>query len=510
MAKNSRAQSTTRKAKNMGIGTLGAMTPFIFDIVGPMIAAQIRDGLSKGGLDAVKSWFTGDKVSLSDLQRGLDMLPAEERVLIESRLAELNEQINLIQHSSLTEEEKRRRIESISRMYMRDMPMGPAGKATGRIPEAPASLGEIMSTWSPEMHALQREWFNLLTSEEQEKYTKHAAHLAPALAAQLASFVPAKDNQRRASQLTDVEAALRGRSLEQYKLWYRFLDSDGRQELADMAKSKLLTAAIIERVLELAEVPAAKIPDFEDFLDEAKLRKSHDEFIRHLDPGNRREFRDFRDRLHPNVLKEKLSGVRWTPDVARDVFIELENMAGRAGTFGTAEAQTVLDMIRDRQLGAPLSDDSKPKLDSDQAKIIFKLIKGNIPKPKQTVAGKAKEYIEIAKDLAGQADEGIKSVFPYDNLVLPDFTDEHELPKDYVARLVQEGALESYREAGEADDAFTQRLLADRKFMGKVDAKVDESIRLRKIAKIRGSSTGSILANLRKAGSKLRSWIMIR
>lgn len=150
---------------------------------------------------------------------------------------------------------------------------------------------------------------------------------------------------------------------------------------------------------------------------------------------------------------------------------------------------------------------------SSDASDFIRRLKRNIatppkPDPKKEFEKGVKQTMESGKSLLEAVDKGIKELFPYENLVLPDFVDKDELPKDYVARLVQEGALESYRETGEADDAFTQRLLLDRKFMGKVDDKVNESIRLQKIAKIRGSSTGSIWSSLRKAGSKLRTWIM--
>ncbi len=495
------------KVKSMGVGSFAAMAPFIFDIVGPLIAGQIRDGLSGDGVAKVKEWFSGDKISLENIQKALDLLPAEERVKIEAKLAELNEHISLIQHSTLSDDEKKRRIESVSRQYLKSVP-GHTSSASA-VP-APKDFGEVAASWSPEMHELQRRWFELLPEAEQTKYSENMAHLAPVLVMQLRPFLSEKEGQKRVSGLSDLESSIKGVSLERYKLWYRTMSPAERSAFASMANSKRLTARIVESVLELADVPAPKIPDFETFLDENKVRKSHDEFIRHLDPARRAEFRGFRDRLHPGMLKDKLSGIRWTPDVARDVYTELEFIArGTGGTvFDSAAATEVLDMVRGRLLDEPITDSPKPELDAEKALTIFRLIRSFIPKPKPTAGERASEVLQTVKDLAGSADNFVKDLFPYENLNLPDFADEHEIPSQYVRRIVLDGVVDQCREDSEViigitavteidkrNEIFIKRLLNEGKFMGKVDQKVNDSIRAWK-EKQASSNQSSILADL--------------
>ncbi len=504
------------KVKSMGVGSFAAMAPFIFDIVGPLIAGQIRDGLSGDGVAKVKEWFSGDKISLENIQKALDLLPAEERVKIEAKLAELNEHISLIQHSTLSDDEKKRRIESVSRQYLKSVP-GHTSSASA-VP-APKDFGEVAASWSPEMHELQRRWFELLPEAEKTKYSENMAHLAPVLVMQLRPFLSEKEGQKRVSGLTDLESSIKGVSLERYKLWYRTMSPVERSAFASMANSKRLTARIVESVLELADVPAPKIPDFETFLDENKVRKSHDGFIRHLDPARRAEFRGFRDRLHPGMLKDKLSGIRWTPDVARDVYTELEFIArGTGGTvFDSTSATEVLDMVRGRLLDEPITDSPKPELDAEKALTIFRLIKSFIPKPKPTAGEKATELLKTGKDVLGKVDTFIKDLLPYEHLTLASIPSNCGSKEEYVHFLVQNGNLESIRsglvEGSEgilaAEDAilpsdnetikaqkldkkrskdkkFLAALLKDTKFMSKVDAKINARIRELRVEGVKG------------------------
>jgi hypothetical protein len=491
----------------MGIGSFAAMAPFIFDIVGPLIAHQIRDGFSGDGFAKVKELFTGDKISLENIQKALDLLPAEERIKIEAKLAELNEQISLIQHSSLSDEDKKRRIESVSKQYLKNVP-GHASSAS-TVP-ASKDFGEVTASWSPEMHDLQRRWFELLPEPEQTEYSDNMPHLAPELASQLRPFLSEKEGQKRVSGLSELEGALKGVSLERYKLWYRTMNPAERSALASMANSKRLTARIVESVLELADVPAPKIPDFETFLDENKIRDIHDEFIKKLDRVSSENFRRFRDHLNPGMLKDKLLRVsHWKPEVARDIYIELEYIAGGSSgaAFDSASATEVLDMVRGRLLDEPITDSPKPELDKEVALTIFRLIKSYIPKPKDSMKDKASKILKVGKDLAGEIDGFIKDTFPYENLALPDFKDENELPRQYVRRIILAGAVDQCREESEdltgitdateidkRNEIFIKRLLNEDKFMGKVNQKENDSIRAWK-EKQATSNQSNILAD---------------
>ncbi|MDF1497390.1 MAG: hypothetical protein P1P90_05020 [Patescibacteria group bacterium] len=140
--------------------------------------------------------------------------------------------------------------------------------------------------------------------------------------------------------------------------------------------------------------------------------------------------------------------------------------------------------------------------------------------PKKEFEKGVKQVVESGKAVIEAFDKGIKDLFPYEELELPDFKDQHEVPEAYVERLVASGDLDRYRQESESlrgvtdfnmvaerNQAFIKRLLDEPKFMSKVDAKVNEFIRHRKLAKIRRTSTGGFFSWIKSMLSALKTKI---
>jgi hypothetical protein len=116
---------------------------------------------------------------------------------------------------------------------------------------------------------------------------------------------------------------------------------------------------------------------------------------------------------------------------------------------------------------------------------------GNPPKPdpKKETERVIKQIFETVKTASSAVDSAIKGAFPYEDLELPDFLNNDELPKDYVKRLVNAGMLNMLRkkkedldgitdadEINERNKKFVKRLLKEKKFMAKVQGVVKARI----------------------------------
>lgn len=410
--------SVTGKANTMASSVVMTLAPFLSDLVSSYAAHAIRDA-SRGLLaDYVKDWITGKiKPTQDDLQKAAERLPAAQRAQYDQRMAEFREQVQLIDASSLSDDEKRERASKLQQVYIASMQTAKKDEA---FDAAPVSLTETLSSWTAEMFQQQLVWHSLLPQKEKDLYTQHEAYLAPLLAKQLQPYVEERDDQRRAPNLSQIENALKKDALKRYQLWLSKLDTTKQEELAKWASDRLLTAAIVERVLLLADVPVPKIDDFEAFLDSANLRSKHDAFMVPLDRGSREEFREFRRFLTPDTLKNQLKkDLTWSPENSRHAFIVLQAAVGTWRAFDEDRAEKILKMLELRLLDAPIPNVARPVLDADKALAIFNLIRGAIPKPKPTASEQLSKGMEMVTSVVATADAAIKKLLPYQDLDLP-------------------------------------------------------------------------------------------
>ncbi|MFZ6015557.1 MAG: hypothetical protein ACOYUZ_04360 [Patescibacteria group bacterium] len=403
MAKPGKTPSLTSRAKAAGASIFGGLTPFLTDTAGSLAAHALRD-FGMGKLNELLS--NKEKLTAEEVEQAQAQLSPEQQAQFMERMTRFTRQAQrIMDDESIPEDERKREVEELRKVYMSSL--SPA-KADGKTAKAQVKLVDVMQSWSDGLKQVYAKWLLLLSADQRESYNSRMDHFAPFLASMLEPYVAKPDAERRENRLIVLKGKMSKKAKEQWRLWFSKLAPADRNTVGEWAREGRLTAKMLEEVFDECEVPAKPISDLQQFIEDAGLRESYDEFWKRLTQDQKDEFLDFACRLQPGLLKKKLNSDRWNRDTVDEIFTELQGIAGTSLKFANAEAKLVLETLKVYLLDAVPVDpdaDKAPELTAEKAQEIYSALVAQLPPPPPTIKS-------VVKDQLSAFQEGLSGLIP--------------------------------------------------------------------------------------------------
>jgi len=338
-------------------------------------------------------------------------LPDDQRSKIQDLMDKIEEYArDLDGNPALSDEDKKKKVQEYKTQLLSS-----AGAPSGTPKGKPAhTLQEVLDSLEVNVLRAYEAWLQIISANPAwlAEFQKNKDHMAPFLANALRPYAYRFEQERMAGSLPDLYRRLDKTAKLQYELWFPFLDSSDQAILGEYSMHGRINAQVIKLVFNMAHVPVPIEEDFEAFLDREHLRQSYDHFIQSLSSQRREEFRILRNRIKPELLRQKLRNSHWGPDVADMVFRELEHAAGDELIFDADRAREVMDLLVCHLLPeAPVESEIKG-FTSEEAERILNVLKASVPPaakpPEEAVVaaiGQIKKTINAVKTALGVSDD---------------------------------------------------------------------------------------------------------